>query len=158
MNFLKKIQLGDFNHWENAIIHCSRSSTEASFGDTGSSPDAIGSIGENMLTYRNYPASTFAPYGIIVWFLKDSISIIQINSPVVTMESIMTSVGEAELKLPSGLMSFHTQLAYPSKGLVFHVSDITKETLRIYVFEPCSPTQFTESPLSKVKQYRIKKN
>lgn len=158
INFLNKIRNGDFSDWNNRMADCTRLHSEESFGFTGSVPDATGLIGNAVLTYRAYPPSEFATYGIVVWFKENSIELIQINSPSIKIDSILQHIGAPEITLPSLLLTHHDQKSYPSLGIVFHVSRITSEVFRIYVFRPCSNQQFLEAPLSKVQQFRSKRN
>jgi hypothetical protein len=157
ISFLTAVRAGNFSGWSNVISRCTRSAAENSLGATGIAPDASGFIGAENLGFRTYPASAFAPYGIIVWYAGDSIAYIQLNSPVIKQSKITPALGEPELLLPSGLSSFHRQHVYASSGLVFHVSEVTEETLRIYVFRPCTKEDFPQLAISKVEQHRIKR-
>ncbi len=151
---LHQLATGDLIDWQGLSSNCVRSDAETAFGETGDAPDGIGLLAGSPNAFRDYPATPFAPYGIMVWYVEDTIAVIQINSPVFS-KSPEQILGSPEGTTISKLQALSSQWIYASRGLTLHFNDHTKTVFRLYAYFPTTVDDFLHSPLSQVETRRI---
>lgn len=155
IDVLRHLAMGNLRNWRGLNLHCSRNDAEMAFGETGNTADGIGSLANSPTAFRDYPATLFAPYGITVWYVQDTIAVIQVNSPVFP-ESPEQILGSPEGTTISKLQALSSQWIYASRGLTLHVNDGTKTVFRLYAYLPTTVDDFLHSPLSRVESRRIR--
>ena len=87
--------------------------------------------------FRRYPPVAVGPYGVVVWFEDDRVHLVDVPSPALDAAALLP-LGEPEIEAPSGLEVFHSQLAWPSRGLAAHVSKADGSVRALHAFGPLS--------------------
>jgi len=120
-----------------------RAAAEAAFGPSEPGPDGIGPLLGEMLPFRRYPPVPVGPFGVTVWFEgPDRVRLVDVPSPALDAAGLL-ALGGPELELPSGLEVFHTQLAWPSRGLAAHVSKSDGSVRALHAFAPLADAEYT---------------
>jgi hypothetical protein len=143
MAMLAHLAAGDLGAFRGLGEDDDRDAAEAAFGPSEAGPDGNGPLMGEMLPFRRYPAAAAAPFGVVVWFgAQDRVLLVEIPSPAVDATGLL-ALGEPELELPSGLEVFHTQLAWPSRGLAAHVSKSNGALRALHAFAPMGRDEYT---------------
>jgi hypothetical protein len=120
-----------------------RAAAEAAFGASGPEPDGVGPLMGELLPFRRYGAVPVGPHGLVVWFgANDGVVLVEVPSPALDAADLLP-LGEPEVEAPSGLEAFHTQLAWPSRGLAAHVSRSDGSARVLYAFAPMPPDEYS---------------
>ena len=120
-----------------------RAAAEAAFGPSGPGPDGIGPLMGHLLPFRRYDPVGVGPYGVVAWFAADGgVLLVDVPSPALDAAALLP-LGEPELEAPSDLAAFHSQLAWPSRGLAAHVSKADGSVRVLYAFGPMPPGEYT---------------
>lgn len=151
---LRALGNGRLSEWHGLVPGCSRAHAEEVLGPSESGPDGTGRLGGSPTAFRDYPLTSAAPYGITVWFVLDTIVLVQVNSPRLG-EPLDRLLGGPEGTMPSLLAPAHTQWIYASRGLTAHVHTYRHEVLRLYGCAPTTVEEFRNSWLSRVENVRI---
>ena len=143
MSMLANLAAGDLGSFRGLGPDDDRTAAEASFGPSEPGLDGLGPLMGEMLPFRRYPAVPVAPYGLTVWFAaEDRVLLVDVPSPALDATGLLP-LGEPELELPSGLEVFHSQLAWPSRGLAAHVSKADGSVRALHAFGPLSRAEYT---------------
>ena len=143
MSALARLAAGDLAAFHGLDPACDRAAAEAAFGPGEPGPDGVGPLMGEMLPFRRYPAVPVGPYGVVVWFGEgDRVRLVDVPSPALDAAGLLP-LGEPELELPSGLEVFHSQLAWPSRGLAAHVSKANGSVRALHAFGPLGPAEYT---------------
>ena len=143
MSMLATLAAGDLASFLGLGPGDGREAAEAAFGSSGPGPDGTGQLMGEMLPFRRYPAVPVGPYGVVVWFGDpDVVRLVDVPSPALDATALLP-LGEPELELPSGLEVFHSQLAWPSRGLAAHVSRSDGSVRALHAFAPLGPAEYT---------------
>lgn len=147
---LQALRRGELDQWHGISPGCQREVVEQVFGNTGPGPDGAATLGDDLLAFRDYPASRFAPHGFTVWYVGDVVYCVQVNLPNMAkpLEQIL---GAPEIVTPSRLKSFHEQWIYAKRGLTAHVKSSTRNVFRLYFYAPTNAEDFLQSSLSRVE-------
>lgn len=142
---LEALRDGHFVGWSGLCHECSRQHAESALGPSGIGPDGTGRLAGSYVAFRDYPPQPVAPVGCTVWFGDlDRIVLIRVPQPALARPP-SELLGEPEVTLPSELHPFHTQLAYPSRGLVVHVHSATGVPASLFAFRPMEIGAFPAS-------------
>jgi hypothetical protein len=134
MAALEPLAHGDLAAFRGLGTDDDRAAAEAAFGPSEAGPDGVGPLMGELLPFRRYPAVPVGPYGVVVWFGgEDRVLLVDVPSPALDATDLLV-LGEPELELPSGLEVFHSQLAWPSRGLAAHVSKADGSVRALYAF------------------------
>ena len=143
MSMLATLAAGDLAAFRGLGPDDDREAAEAAFGPSDPGPDGIGQLMGEMLPFRRYPPGPVAPYGLTVWFgADDRVLLVDVPSPALDASALLP-LGEPELELPSGLEVFHSQLAWPSRGLAAHVSKADGSLRALHAFGPLAGGEYT---------------
>jgi hypothetical protein len=143
MSALAQLAAGDLAAFRGLGPDSDRAAAEAAFGPSEPGPDGVGPLMGEMLPFRRYPAVPVGPYGVVVWFGDpDEVRLVDVPSPALDATGLL-ALGEPELELPSGLEAFHSQLAWPSRGLAAHVSRSDGSVRALHAFAPLGPAEYT---------------
>jgi hypothetical protein len=143
MSALARLAAGDLAAFGGLEAVTDRAAAEAAFGPSEPGPDGVGPLMGELLPFRRYPAVPVGPYGVVVWFgAEDRVRLVDVPSPALDATGLLV-LGEPELELPSGLEVFHSQLAWPSRGLAAHVSKANGSVRALHAFEPLGPAEYT---------------
>lgn len=151
---LQSLRRGELTKWHGLPPESQREVVEQVFGNTGPDPDGVAMLGDELVAFRDYPATRFAPSGFTVWFVGDTACCVQVNSPNLG-QSLEESLGAPEEIASSRLKSFHEQWIYAKRGLTAHVNSSNHSVSRIYFYAPTSVEKFLQSSLSRVEMRRI---
>jgi hypothetical protein len=120
-----------------------RAAAEAAFGPSEPGPDGIGPLMGELTPFRRYGAVAVGPYGVVVWFgAENRVLLVDVPSPALDAAALLP-LGEPELDAESGLEAFHSQLAWPSRGLAAHVSRVDGSVRALYAFGPMSGEEYS---------------
>ena len=143
MAALEPLARGDLEAFRGLGPGDDRAAAEAAFGPSEAGPDGVGPLMGELLPFRRYPAVPVGPYGVVVWFAdQDRVLLVDVPSPALDATGLLV-LGEPELELPSGLEVFHSQLAWPSRGLAAHVSKADGSVRALYAFGPTGRDAYT---------------
>jgi hypothetical protein len=145
---------GQFSEWTGLPSDCARAHAEEVLGPTASGPDGAGILGDSPAAFRIYPATSVAPYGLMVWFAENKIVAVQINQPKLD-RPLNEQIGEPEYVAPSMLKTLQKQWIYASRGLSAHVSGVSGSISSIYAFPATTVEEYLRSSLSRVSSRRI---
>ena len=140
---LQALATGDLAAFHGLGAADDRAAAEAAFGPSGPGPDGIGPLMGELLPFRRYDPVPVGPYGVVAWFAADDgVLLVEVPSPALDAAGLLP-LGEPELDAPSGLEAFHSQLAWPSRGLAAHVSRADGSVRVLYAFGPLPPDEYS---------------
>ncbi len=143
MPALAQLAAGDLAAFRGLGPGSDRAAAEAAFGPSEDGPDGVGPLMGELLPFRRYPAVPVGPHGVVVWFApEDRVYLVDVPSPAIGADGLLV-LGKPELELPSGLEAFHTQLAWPSRGLAAHVSKSDGSVRALHAFGPLGDDEYT---------------
>jgi hypothetical protein len=146
---LRALAEGRLAAWPGLPPGCGRRHVEAALGPSEPGPDGAGQLGGSPTAFRHYPSAPIAPYGIVVWYVGDQVTLIEINTPSLPA-SPEAQLGPPEARARSGLDGLHTQLVYAGRGLTIHQHELNGSLKRIYAYAPTSAEAFLQSWLGQV--------
>jgi hypothetical protein len=142
MSALDTLAAGDLAAFHGLGPADDRAAAEAAFGPSEPGPDGIGPLMGEQAPFRRYPPAPVGPHGVVVWFgAGDGVRLVDVPSPALDAGAL-TPLGDPELDDDSGLARYHVQLAWPSRGLAAHVSEVDGSVRALYAFRPLGADEY----------------
>lgn len=117
--------------------HTHRQDVEDALGDTGPAPDGVGRFGQRPATFREYPESPLAPFGVLAWFDGDHLLGLEIPVPALPPAWDAT-LGQPDRTGASPLGRGIERAGWDGAGVVLHRHRATGEVERLDVLAAAS--------------------